>query len=190
MATFAESIKSTYTTMFMVPCIGIDRAKLKEQGFMDGYLDDISREIQFKNAIYMLFKPTDYGSFNQFTEAERERGNSLVDDYDYEGGYTVLVYVIEDKWLPDYQLFLESKYSRFSEAFKQLFPPTVKIDAGGGREVNAKSIQYRVVYRDDDLKAYWEDKMGIIMTDDIELLPALSMDKEVLDIDELKQKHE
>ena len=184
---FTESIRSTYTTMFLVPSLGIDRELLREMGFIDGYLDDVSRDVHYSNAIYMLFKPPDYGKFNIFTENERTRTTRLVDDYDYEGGWAVLVYLIEERFLPDYQLFMESRYSRFSEPFKSTIPRITRVESAG-RRMDVLSIPFRVMSRHPDLIEYWEDKMGVTFTDDMELLPAVNMSREVLDIDEIKSR--
>jgi hypothetical protein len=40
-------------------------------------------------------------------------------DVDEEDGSTMIIYNIEDRWLEDYQFFLESKYSKMSSFAKQ-----------------------------------------------------------------------
>src|SRR6266498_2837841 len=156
---FTEKITGTYTTMFLVPCLGIAPKTLEENGFMDGYLDDMNREIRYENSLYLLFKPTSMEKFNQFLILENERTPNLVDDYDYEGGYIVLVYRLESKYLNDYQLFLESKYSMFSNELKKAIPKIVKIMQGNLHR-DILSIPYRVVNRTNDIIQYWEEKKG------------------------------
>jgi hypothetical protein len=84
--------KKTITTMFFIPTLGIDRDMLSKNNFINGYIKDSNRDIQYENAVYLLFKPEDLDKFRIFLDDEYERTKSIIDDYDYEDGYVVLVY--------------------------------------------------------------------------------------------------
>ena len=83
------SIRKTITSIFMVPTLGINREKLVENGYINGYLSDSRRDVQHRNVVYLLFKPANLDKFREFLDNEYERTTYMVDDYDYEDGYVV-----------------------------------------------------------------------------------------------------
>ena len=85
-------LKKTITSIFMVPTLKIDREKLKNNEFVNAYIKDGSRDVQYKNAIYLVFNPKDLDKFKAFLDDEYERTKAIIDEYDYEGGFVVLVY--------------------------------------------------------------------------------------------------
>ena len=64
-------IKKTITTMFIVPTLLIDRDKLRENGFINGYVKDGLKDVQYENAAYLLFKPENQDRFKIFLEIGR-----------------------------------------------------------------------------------------------------------------------
>jgi len=172
--------KHTNTSVFLVPALTIGKEKLERNGFIDGFLDDISHEIHYENSIYILFKPHDLEVFQHFLASERER-ITILDDYDYEE-YVVVVYNIPTKYLSDYQLFLEGKYSKLSEDFKNLFTKT--------SEEGRPTLQWEVFERTERLKSYWEKELDITLEEDQELWGAPDMSKEILDIEQIKKNAE
>ncbi len=96
-------IKKTITTIFMVPTLKINRDVLKDNGFINGYVKDVRKDVQYENCIYLLFKPEDIDRFKDFLDEEYERTKSIIDDYDYENGYVVLVYQLDGKFKRDFQ---------------------------------------------------------------------------------------
>ncbi len=79
--------KHTITSVFIVPTLSIGRDRLIDNGFINGYTKDSRRDVQYENAVYLLFKPTDLDKFRSFLDKEYERTKSIIDDYDYEDGY-------------------------------------------------------------------------------------------------------
>ena len=47
----------------MVPTLKVPKDALKENGFINGYVKDGSRDVQYENCIYLLFKPADLDKF-------------------------------------------------------------------------------------------------------------------------------
>ena len=47
----------------MVPTLKVPKDALKENGFINGYVKDGSREVQYENCIYLLFQPKDLDKF-------------------------------------------------------------------------------------------------------------------------------
>jgi len=67
--------RMTITSIFMVATLKIPRDKLRENNFLNAYSRDDMREVQYKDAIYLLFKPDDLDKFRYFLDGEYEEQN-------------------------------------------------------------------------------------------------------------------
>lgn len=170
----------------MVPTLKIPKDALKDNGFINGYVKDESREVQYENCIYLLFQPADLDKFREFLDSEYERTKSLIDDYDYEKGYVVVVYKLDSKFAKDFDLVKNSKYSKTSAIFQTLFPKVVKIKHNGLHK-DEISLQYRIFNRTEDLIKFWEEKLGVDFDDDQEVWHGFEEENEVLNIKKLKE---
>jgi hypothetical protein len=179
-------VKKTVTSIFMVPTLNIPKDALKENGAINGYVKDGSREVQYENCIYLLFKPDDLDKFRVFLDSEYERTKAVIDDYDYGGGFVVVVYQLDKKFSKDFELIKQSKYSKTSAAFQALFPKVIKIKKNGLHK-DEISLQYRVFNRTEDLIRFWEDKLGVEFDDDQEVWHAFEEENEILNIEKLKE---
>jgi hypothetical protein len=171
----------------MVPTLKIDRESLSQNGFINGYLSDSRRDVQHKNAVYLLFKPENLDRFREFLDNEYERTNYILDDYDYEDGYVVVVYQLNPMWREDFMLVREGMYSKTSAKFQKDFPKVIKIMKSGLHR-DEISLQYRIFNKTLDLKQYWEGKLDIVFTDDMEVWDGFDMAKETLNLDNVKEK--
>ncbi len=178
--------KHTITSVFIVPTLSIGRDKLLDNGFINGYIKDVNRDIQYENAVYLLFKPKDLDRFRDFLDGEYERTKSIIDDYDYEDGYVVVVYEINSRLKPDIELIKEGKYSQTSKKFQEIFPKVVKIKRNGLHK-DEISLQYRVFNRTEDLVEFWEDKLGVELPEDVEVWYGFFEEFETLDLDKIKE---
>lgn len=176
----------TITTIFIVPVFSIGKEKLVNNGFVNGFIKDSRRDVQYKDSVYLLFKPKDLDKFRVFLDGEYERTKSIIDDYDYEDGYVVVVYQISPRLLPDIELIKQGKYSQTSTKFQQIFPRIVKIIKQGFQK-DELSLQYRVFNKTEDLRQFWEDKLDVIFDDDMEVWHGFIEDKEILDLDKIKE---
>jgi hypothetical protein len=179
-------VKKTITTIFMVPTLGIDKDTIKANGFMNGYCKDGNRDVQYENCIYILFKPTDLDKFRDFLDGEYERTKSLIDDYDYDGGFIVIVYELDKKFKKDFTLVKKGLYSKTSPEFQAKFSKIVKIKRIGLQK-DEISLQYRVFNKTEDLRKYWEDKFDMEFDEEWEVWDGFDLDKETLLIDKIKQ---
>ena len=170
----------------MVPTLKINRDALKDNGFINGYVQDAERDTQYENAVYLLFQPKDLDKFREFLDKEYERTKSVIDDYDYDDGYVVVVYQLDPKFKKDFTLIKESMYSKTSGPFQALFPKVVKIKVGNLHR-DEISLQYRVFNKTEDLIKFWEDKLGVEFDDDQEVWHAFELDKETLNIKQIKE---
>jgi hypothetical protein len=178
--------KHTITSIFIVPTLSIGREKLIDNGFVNGYIKDGMRETQYKNAVYLLFKPNNLDKFKVFLDSEYERTKSIIDDYDYEEGYVVVVYEINSKLKNDIELIKQGKYSKTSPAFQGIFPKVVQIKKNGLRR-DEISLQYRVFNKTDDLIQFWEDKLGVQLPEDLEVWHGFFEEFETLDLNKIKE---
>jgi hypothetical protein len=184
------AIEKTITSIFMIPTLKISKENLKENGFVNGYVKDGRRDVQYENSVYVLFKPENLDKFREFLDKEYERTKAIIEDYDYEDGYVVVVYQLNNKYKKDYNLIKEGKYSKTSKSFQSEFPKLIKI-VREGETKEAMSLQTRVFMRTDDLIEYWEEKLGINLKitigEDYELWDIFDETKETLEIDKIKE---
>jgi hypothetical protein len=178
--------KHTITSIFIVPTLSIGKDKLMDNGFVNGYIKDVKRDIQYENAVYLLFKPENLDKFRNFLDNEYERTKSIIDDYDYEDGYVVVVYEINPRLKGDVELVKQGKYSQTSPSFQGIFPKVVQIKKNGLRR-DEISLQYRVFNKTEDLVKFWEDKLGIELPNDVEVWHGFFEENEILDLDKIKE---
>jgi hypothetical protein len=178
--------KHTITSIFIVPTLSIGKDKLNDNGFVNGYIKDNKRDIQYENAVYLLFKPEDLDKFRNFLDNEYERTKSIIDDYDYEDGYVVVVYEINPRLKGDIELVKQGKYSQTSPSFQGIFPKVVQIKKNGLRR-DEISLQYRVFNKTEDLVKFWEDKLGVELPNDVEVWHGFFEENEALDLDKIKE---
>jgi len=178
--------KHTITSIFIVPTLSIGKDRLLDNGFVNGYIKDNKRDIQYENAVYLLFKPENLDKFRNFLDNEYERTKSIIDDYDYEDGYVVVVYEINPRLKGDVELVKQGKYSQTSPAFQGSFPKVVQIKKNGLRR-DEISLQYRVFNKTEDLVKFWEDKLGVELPSDVEVWHGFFEENEVLDLDKIKE---
>lgn len=171
--------KATISSIFLAPILGNDRTTLEKYGFINAYIKDSKKEVDYEEALFLLFKPPKMDQFNVFLEDQYEK-NTILEDYDYDGGYVVVVYLLDPTYKKDYQLIKQGKYSKTSKAFQNLFPAQ--------KEVKGKlleTLQWRVFNKVDSIKKHWEEKINVDFPNDWELWDKWEEDKEILDIDKL-----
>jgi hypothetical protein len=180
-------LKKTITSIFIVPTLKIHRDKLKENGYLNGYISDVRRDVQYQNAVCLLFQPTNLDRFREFLIDESERTRQLIDDYDYEDGFVVVVYTLDKKWKKDFALVREGLYSQTSKEFQDSFPKVIKIIKNGLHR-DEISLQFRIFNKTEDLRKYWEDRLDMEFTENMEVWDGFNIDNEELDLDKIKQE--
>lgn len=181
-------LKKTITSIFIVPTLKIGREKLLDNNFLNAYVKDGSKDVQYNNAVYLLFHPKNLDRFREFLDEQYEKTKSIIDDYDYEGGFVVVVYELNKKFNKDFTLIKQGKYSKTSREFQALFPKIVKVKKNGYYK-DEISLQYRVFNQTEDLRQYWEDKLDVEFDDDMEVWDGWVEENEVLFIDKLKEEY-
>ena len=179
-------IKKTITSIFMVPTLKIGKEKLVDNNFINAYSKDGRKDVQYENAVYLLFKPNSLDKFKEFLDGEYERTKDIIDDYDYEDGYVVVVYTLNDKFKRDFKIIKQGKYSTTSPEFQALFPKIVKIKKNGLHK-DEISLQYRVFNKTEDLRVFWQEKFDVEFDDDMEVWGTFIEEDETLNLDKIKE---
>lgn len=170
----------------MVPTLKAPKDALRSNGFINGYIKDETAEHHYEGCIYLLFRPENIDKFREFLDNEYERTKDIVEDYDYEGGFVVVVYKLDNSYKEDFELVKNGKYSRTSRTFQTQFPKVIKITKNGLNK-DEISLQYRIFNRTQDLIDFWEEKLGISFDDGMEVWDGFDEQKEVLNINKLKE---
>lgn len=174
----------------MVPTLKVPKDALRGNGFINAYIKDSTKEDNYEGCIYLLFKPENLDKFREFLDGEYERTKTVIEDYDYEDGFVVVVYQLNDKYKTDFNLIKQGRYSKTSEDFQKLFPKMIKITRRGLHK-DEISLQYRIFNKAEDLVNFWEEKLGIdlieILGDDFEVWDGWDESKEILEIDKIKE---
>ena len=182
-------VKKNITSIFMVPTLKVPKDALRGNGFINAYVRDVRKEDHYDECIYLLFKPENLDKFREFLDNEYERTKAVIEDYDYEDGYVVVVYQLDDKYKKDFTLVKQGKYSKTSKDFQKLFPKVIKITRNGLHK-DEISLQYRIFNKAEDLVSFWEDKLGIdlveIIGEDFEVWEGWDESKEILELDKIK----
>lgn len=175
--------KRTTNSIFMTPTLGIDLDILNRNGYINSYGVDGMRFEQYEDAVYLLFKPTNFIAFTSFVEREYTRG-IIIDDYDYEEGHVVLVYQLSPAYKSDFDLVRKGKYSETSNIFQELFKEEITIELNG-KSTKEKSFQNLIFYRSKKLRDYWEEKTGFVIPNDKEVWPIYDINDETLNYDRI-----
>ena len=176
------------TTLFLVRPIGLTPLDIDKYGFINAFVGDANQDHQYENCIYLLFKPSDMDSFMDFIEDQRQK-NDVVDDYDYNDGYVVIVFRMNLLYSSDYELVKQGLYSKTSRTFQNLFPKVIKI-VKNGKHRDEISLQYRIFNRTQDLIDFWEEKLGVRFSQDQEVWQGFHTERETLNIENIKNNVE
>jgi hypothetical protein len=183
-------VRRNITSIFMVPTLKVPKDALRGNGFINAYVKDARKEDVYDGCIYLLFKPESLDKFREFLDNEYERTKAVIEDYDYEDGFVVVVYQLDDKYKSDFVLVKQGKYSKTSKDFQKLFPKVVKI-VRKGLHKDEISLQYRIFNKAEDLVSFWEDKLGIdlkeVLGEDFEVWEGWDETKEILELDKIKE---
>lgn len=174
----------------MVPTLKVPKDALKGNGFINAYIKDDTSENEYKDSVYLLFKPTDLDKFREFLDSEYDRTKSVIEDYDYQDGFVVVVYQLNEKFKEDFKLIKQGRYSKTSKDFQKMFPKIIKIFKNGLFK-DEISLQYRIFNKSDDLVEFWENRLGVNMKltigDDFEVWDGWEQEKEILKINKIKE---
>ena len=141
----------TATNLFIVPTLGIERSKLKENGLVNAYIKDSNRKIDYERGLYLLFKPVNKDKFEEFLEYARNKSN-ILEEYDYDD-LVMVVFQYPKKWEEDVKTILTGKFSKTSTSFKESI---LKETADGNL-----TVQHQIFKKVPNLEKYWKNEFGL-----------------------------
>jgi hypothetical protein len=177
--------KNTISSIFMLPTLKINRDQLLVNNFINAFYKDPNRDMDYGDCVYLLFKPKDFDRFEDFVEGEYVRTKQMIDDYDYDNGLVVLVYLLDSTYKADFDKIRKGKYSKTSPEFQALFPKIIK-SLKNGKYQDQISVQFRIFNKDEALKAYWEERINKAFTPDMEVYDGWDDENEILNIEKVK----
>ncbi len=174
----------------LIPVMGgkIDWGEMEENNFINSYLKDKNREDIEEDVLFVLFKPPDFDNFELFLQKQQENPD-FIEDYDYEGGYVVLVYRINNALKADFNKFKQGKYSEFSDITKRMFKRMIPEEGVIFGEKLVMSFQWKVFNKSPVLKRELEELFEIPLDANAEIWSIPNEEKETLNIDLIKEIH-
>lgn len=169
----------------MAPTLKLAGIEEEKHGFVNAFEKDATRDIQYEDVVYLVFKPENIDKFREFLDNEYERTENIVEDYDYPGGYVVVIYKLDPNFKHDFDLVRKSKYSKTSKEFQFLFPTSVKIMVNGLHR-DQLSLQHRVFRKAEDLRLFQEDRTGFTFTENMEVWSEYDPEEETLNINKIQ----
>jgi len=166
--------ESTLSSLFLLPLLNLEKIDLKKYNFINLYLGE---EQYVDNKLYLLFEGEsayEYADYLKYTH------HLYVDSY-FLDKKTMIVFNVPREFEKDYKYFIEGKYSKFSNSFKDLFPKTSNVYDNLGVFLNKEhTIYYHIFNRSEWLKETWMEKLKINeIPEDLELWDKPNIEKEV-----------
>jgi len=170
------------TTLFMLPAIGFKEEKtsvrlLRYYGLINCYLSHKQSMESYPDCLSLVFNPTDeaLAKFKDFYNIYRTYPN-YVDDYVVDHNLIVVVFKVLPKWLPSFNYFKQSKYSKMAKDYAELFR---RVDMGAG--TTKATNEYFIMKRDPAYRKNLEESLEVVIDEDAELLDKLKMEEEIFD---------
>lgn len=138
------------TTHFLLPSIEIPIRflLLRQNGFVNAYIDDAQNGSFYPNCLFLLFNPANITKEYQEFEVFLRGLDNYVTDYDTARNQILFVFKLKDKWTNNLAKFKQSKYSQFDKDYvKAFFSPVIR--------QNDKSIPnkyYQILTKDPEYK--------------------------------------
>ncbi|SEW21740.1 hypothetical protein SAMN05428988_3244 [Chitinophaga sp. YR573] len=177
--------KSTNTTLFLVPGLSINVEDVKSKyGFINGFLKETGKDAPCKYPVYLLFMPPEFESFQEFVDKEYKDNTGILADYDYAGGFVVLVYKFPTSFERVYRRFIKGEYSKFSPEYVPLLPAYEK--SPDGSNVVNMSLQLMVIFKVPAFIATMEEIVDDVLADECWSIPDIK--RETLNIESIRKK--
>jgi hypothetical protein len=105
---------------------------------------------------------------------------SLIDHWGYKHNYWVAVIKLHKQFEDDFMLFVEGRYSEFSQLFKNTIPKEVTL-LQNNELVTVQTTMHQIITKNDKMKKFVENELNISLSVDDEYWPAPDlMSREVL----------
>lgn len=153
--------KFTSTSLFIAPLLGKKIVPLDE--FVNAYIKDEVRGIDYNRGIYVLFKVSEKDKFEHFLESERTRGAKIIEEYDYPNNHIMVVYQYDKRFERDVELILSGKFSKTSSFYQSNISETFKATKLGVTK-NIITFQHSIFKKLPEYVEYWQELYGLELT--------------------------
>jgi len=146
--------KYSKSTLFLLPMLGLNiRDKLINKYLKNTFINDEGIEHVFTNCLFLLFNVKNLRE-KDWQELSLNLKQDKYHRLDYYVGINenvhLVMFVMEipERYISDYNSFLEGNYSKFTMEYKSKFPARISNTTG----VSVESIVYGAIYKTDNLK--------------------------------------
>lgn len=155
------SLEKTNTTTFLLPGLELDKEIISSNGFINAYLNDDNHNY-YQNSLYLLFKPNEGNAFEELINYIESK-HKIIEIYDIDKGYTVLIVKFPSKYLKEYKHFKVGHYSKFSKTYITTYFPfekTIEWDSKGKPSKKEFTLYYHIFNKTDWLRDWWAKRLG------------------------------
>jgi len=151
--------KRTKTTHFLLPTVFPNSSLTGSEFFVNAFVDDNGFKHTLDRVLFCLFKvDVRNPKWVSLSQKLKAKGEFLLDYFCgiQDGRHLIMmIFKIPDKHLNEYILFLEGKYSKFSEDYKKLFPRKVYNENGATIDSTIWSVLYKTPELKEKLESFF-----------------------------------
>ena len=175
-------IKENISTIFLLPAIKIKdsiKKEFRDNGFINTYITTNKVKYPYK-VIFLLFRPDEFTFEYAGFENRLISNENYIECLDIGNKYILYTFKIPEIFTKEYNLFIEGKYSEFSDKYKDLFPRKSHVFDSNKKPITDKKGNYvledspyfKIFNKNKDFKDNLASKLGYedsSMLDDMEL---------------------
>ena len=178
----------TKTMIFLFPLLElpVNLFKLKDKSrLVNCFMYDTKIKKHRENCVFVVIDNYQDPEFSDF-EKKLESYENFVTSYDIlHGKYSVKIFNVSDKFVEDYKLFLNGKYSEFSDDAKDIVV-NINIKA----KLKSEKLLDAIFSRSSEAKKILEDSLGTELPKNAEVYGIYTLEKEILNAKILKTLEE
>jgi hypothetical protein len=153
--------KKTKTTLFMLQTIFPNNSLVASEYFVNAFIDDTKFKHDLKRCIFVLFKVEPKNPrWLLFANKVKSKLEFILEYFVgmQDGRHLMMmVFKVPERYTNEYDLFIEGRYSKFSEEYKKLFPQrTFNEKAQPG-----ESIIWQALYKSEELRKKFETYFNV-----------------------------
>ena len=154
-------VKATYTSLFMLPSIGLNlNDRLFGRFFENAFIDDLGIEHDYKYPIFCLFKVDRFDTNWKILEGNLKGKENYLHDYvcgmKDDSNLIMFVFECSAKFRSDYIKYLGGQYSQFSDFYKKFFTRTLYTN----RNLSIENPAWSVIIKSDSFRRKLEELVG------------------------------
>lgn len=179
--------------MFLLPGLEFPNKEYVDFGLENCYLfcPEIGKSNEKEIHLYLLFQPKTKEEKEEYEKQENFINDSILEIYELDDDYILLVVVFPDKFKKDFSLFMEGRYSEFTKEYKKLFEGVTEVIRKVSNQLvpfQDNSLAFKIINRIKSFKDLYKRSYNVELQDNEEWWKAWDMDKEILNLENFKIK--